>query len=287
MADDKEKEDEDKKPDAPADDSEKKDEKPADDSEKKDEKPADDSEKKDDKSEGGSNDDKKDAAPIDPKELFKLDAKVLLAKLHLAAAEQVRGQCEIVKNTAITDEKKDDSPNKNSSCLFNLKGGPEYTVNIFLLMKDYIPPYDQISQDYKKIVTDQQKIDSDKIKEIEDKLEKENEQRTEEHKKKLDALHVKATKLLQTYFLHFAGEPASRKVTKDVVMTMPWSKVTFENVSEKDGKLKQPDEKELKKMQEEFLTTFKEEAKSKTEKLAAKPAEMMYCFQTRYTAKFG
>lgn len=252
---------------------------------KKDEDPKKDEDKKDEKKDdkGGE---KKDKAQKEPDALFKLDAKVLLAKLHLAAAEQIRGQCEIVKNTAILNEKEDDSPTKKSDSVFDLKSGPKYSVSVFLKVK-CTPSYHTIDEEYQQTVIKAQKLEGDKAKEISEKLQKENDERAKAVGTELDKVKATALKLLQTYFKHFAGDAAARKVSKDVIVTRPWSNVDFKQVKGTGKDLDQPDPKDIKQILQPSLEKFKEEAKTKTEKLAEDPVEMMYCFTVGYTTSFG
>lgn len=224
----------------------------------------------------------------EPKELFTLDAKVLLAKLHLAAMTQVRKDAIVVKNTAILDEGENDVPEKPGKCTFDLESGPEYEVAVFLNLEKYVPAYETLDKDYKKTVTSNQKLASDKIKEIEEKLDKENEERKKATEQNIEKLKKNALKILKTYFENFCGKQNASKLSDSSIAMLPWSDVKkFDDVKVEKGKLAPPDEAAMNKKQEELVKQFKEDAKSKTEGLVAKEIEVTYCFKTGYTATFG
>ena len=150
----------------------------------------------------------------EPKELFKVDAGVLVAKLHLAAKQQVEVKEPIlfIKNAGILNEKKDDKPDKETNATFDFKSGPSFEVGFFVEVKDLCLPYEQYSKEYKQLVTSNQKIDSDKIKEIEDELDKENEDRKKKLDKTFADLKKKVADLAKIYFTFFVGAKNAAKV---------------------------------------------------------------------------
>lgn len=229
----------------------------------------------------------------EPKELFSLDAGILVAKLHLAAKQQVEVKDPIlfIKNAGVLKEKKGDTPDKASEATFDFKSGPTYEVGFFVEVKDLCLPYEQYSKDYKQLVTSNQKIDSDKIKDIEEQLDKENEERKKQLDKTLVDLKKKVADLAKIYFTFFVGAKNAAKVNSSAMSDpIPWTELKeadFEKVECKSGKILPPDKSELAKQQEEEKKQFEEEAKKSTTKLLSKPPTRFYCYKLAYTAEIG
>ncbi len=229
----------------------------------------------------------------EPKELFKVDAGVLVAKLHLAAKQQVEVKDPIIfiKNAGVLNEKKGDTPDKATDATFDFKSGPTYEVGFFVEVKDLRLPYEQYSKEYKKLVTDNQKLDSNKIKKIEDSLDKENEELKKQLEKTIADLKKKVADLAKIYFTFFVGAKNAAKVNvaslADPILWTELKDSDFDKIECKSGKILPPNESALEKQQEEEKKQFEEDAKKKTQKLLDKPPTRYYCYKLAYTAEFG
>lgn len=142
----------------------------------------------------------------EPNKFITLDAKKLLVKLHLAAAQQVRPKVAAIKNAAILKEAASDTPEQPGKCTFDLKSGPEYEVGVFLTADKYVPSYESLFKDYKNIVLSKQTIEDSKKKDIEEKLEKENDKRKKEIEDQMAKLKKDAVEALNIYFENFVGK---------------------------------------------------------------------------------
>ena len=229
----------------------------------------------------------------EPKELFKVDAGVLVAKLHLAAKQQVEVKEPIlfIKNAGILNEKKDDKPDKETNATFDFKSGPSFEVGFFVEVKDLCLPYEQYSKEYKQLVTSNQKIDSDKIKEIEDELDEENEDRKKKLDKTFADLKKKVADLAKIYFTFFVGAKNAAKVNVSLPeKPIPWTNINekdFETIECKNGKITPPDESKLAKQQEDEKKQFEKEAKKNTSKILSKPPPRFYCYKLAYNIEIG
>lgn len=233
-------------------------------------------------------------ADKEPESFFTIDAKVLLAKLHLAAKTQLPKV--VVRNTGVPVEAASDSPEKPSDkCLFDLKSGPDYLVGIFMNF-EFVPPYEDLDKDYKKTVTSAQKIDSDKIEEIENTLEKENEKLKADKAAEEKTMRKEVVSHMKTYFTHFAGKNNASKVSEKSIVPRVWFNTEkledlYNSVKFSGGKFVLPTDEELDKIQEETykdaIEAFKKAAEKQTSDLSKVKVTQTFLFMSSYKVDLG
>lgn len=234
--------------------------------------------------------------------LFSIDAKKILAKLHIAARQQANNDLAIINTGIINDDMNATPENPGNKISFDFDNKKmEYEVGIVKAIPQYKVSFSELfGKDYVEVLSSKlsklNNIFKENSEELRKKITKLNEDAEKFNKKQFETIQKEAFEQLTTYFNNFVGRNNIKSFNADSMIALNFIKLT--DTSKTDfvsdyviNPIKNDEfENKIKKTQkdiEQKINKLKDPKMNDIDKLAdiILKSEVFQCFKVAYTLK--